>query len=472
MRAPTAALIVLLAAAAHAEPPLDVDAAVAKALARHPLLKAADQAVAGAEHRADEARTAWLPRADVRALAKYTVPVPELTVNTGITPPGQTEPLKFTNKLGSADYETALVEVGWRAWDFSRGSQIDAAEAQADAARDVRQERAVDLAFAVRQAYLGTVFFRELAAVTERSLDVARALLADAQNQAQAGVGRPVDVSAAEARVAELDARGVDARQNGAQAEATLRLLLGLSADAPLTLTDALGAEKGEAQAAAPTKPDTAGPSGTTAADAASPPAGAPAVELSPPSPDHPRLRELAANGEALERQGEAISGGFWPFLEIFGSAGIQHPQSFAPQDGLGKAFTIGAQLTWPFFDGDLRRRQRAEIDAKRSEVEHLREAAAEDLTRQQVQARGRVDAARAAIAAAERRAAAAEAYQRAAAGAVAAGTGTPLDARRAEEALDEARVALLKARFDAALARAAWLQASGLTTSSTGNDR
>ncbi len=474
----TAALL-LAPAAARAEA-LDLEAAVSRALSRHPTVRAAEEAIEGARDRTAQARSAWHPRADARALYRYAGPVPRLEIDTGLTLPGQTEPVSFTRELTSPHFASATLELGWRAWDFGRPALVDAALAGERAAGSGRDRRAVELAHAVRQAYLSTLFFRELEATTARSLDVARSFLDEARAAVAAGLGRDVDVAAADARTAELEARLVDAREGAAQAEGTLRLLLGLAADAPLDLTSRLaalpdapaaGSAPGRgARDAAETSPPRASPGRDAAVapapDAAAPRApdgAAPRPDLAPPPAAHPRLRELEATAAALDRQRDAIGGGHWPALDVFGTAGVQTPEFFGATDGVGYPYTVGAQLTWSLFDGDLRARRQDELAAKRSEVEHLREAAAEDLTRAALEARARARAAAASIAAAERRAAAADAYLAAARAAAGAGTGTPLDARRAEEALDQARLALLRARLDAGLARAAELQALGI---------
>jgi hypothetical protein len=88
--------------AADASPAaLSVDAAVARALERHPALKAAAFAQAGAAARVEQAHTAWLPRVGVEAGYRYSGPVPELVVDTGITPPGATEPMVIRREAGT-----------------------------------------------------------------------------------------------------------------------------------------------------------------------------------------------------------------------------------------------------------------------------------------------------------------------------------------------------------------------------------
>lgn len=429
------------ATAAATDPPppdpqrLDADAAVARALARHPALLAAAHAAESASARVEQARTAWLPRVGVDAGYRYAGPVPELVVDTGITPPGAPEPIVIRREAGTEHNAHVTARAGWRAWDFgARDARTGAADAGVEAAAHERDERAADIAFAVRAAYLAVLLFDETSAVTERSLAIAREERSEAELRRSAGVGDDLAVASAASRVADLESRLVDARQGRARSLATLESLLGVPTGAALVLTETLSGQ----MAAAAT--DAAAATGE----------------------GHPTLERMGALARATERRRDAVERSAWPTVDLYGSLAYQYPHTFFETDAAGVVWAAGVTLSWDAFDGGLRGRQEDELAAREAEISALRDAAREEIDRQAVDARTRIESALGAAEAAERSREAAEVYLEAGRTAFAAGTATALDVRKAEEAVDRAHLAAVKARFDGALARAALKRARG----------
>lgn len=448
MRCSLLFLLPLAALALGAAPAraLTLDEAVAQALGRHPALKAAAFGQRGAAARVEQARTAWLPRVGIEAGYRYSGPVPELVVDTGITPPGATEPLVIRREAGTEHNAHATGRAGWRAWDWgARDARSDSAEAAAEATAAEARERAADVAWAVRSAYLAVLLFDETAAVTERSLETARQEQADAELRRKAGVGDDLAVASAASRVAEMEARLVDARQGRVRALDALRSLLGAPDGAELTLDGTLADHVAAAGAAAAGPPAPEPPEAAAAADA------------------HPQVARLAALERAAEHQRESVEKTAWPTVDLYGTLSYQYPRTFFETDEAGLVWAAGVTLTWEVFDGGLRARQEDELDARAAELDALGEATRETIDRETVDARSRLTSALAAAEAAERSRAAAEVYLNAARTALAAGTSTALDVRRAEEAVDRAHLAAVKARFDGALANAALLRARGV---------
>ncbi|MGM0576905.1 MAG: TolC family protein [Myxococcota bacterium] len=426
--------VALLAAIAASSPRdgsgMSLDEAVERALTRHPTVQAARHAEDGAEARTDQARTAWLPRVEVEGAYRYSRPVPDLSFETDIQLPGQPGPLTIDREIGTAHNASVQATAGWRALDFgARSARIRAAEAMERAAGAEGRERALEVAWAVRAAYAGVLLFEDVEEVTRRALETTRAGLEEARAGREAGLAADVTVAGAESRVATLEARLEEAHRRREKAATTLRLLLGLPEETALGLSDDL-ADLGE--------------------EVRSEPDGA-----------HPRREGLEAAQAAVEAREESVRRSALPALDLFATGGYRHPQTFVETDA-GPFWAAGLSLTWEVFDGDLRRRQRAELDARRAELDDLDEAAREDLVRRRREARGDLDIARAARRSADKRVESARVYLEAARGALDAGTGTALEVRRAEEAVDAARLEVVRARFDAALARADWLRAAG----------
>jgi outer membrane protein TolC len=257
-------------------------------------------------------------------------------------------------------------------------------------------------------------------------------------------------VARIETRVAELQARLTRARQERARALVTLRLLLGLDRRASLQLTDSL-----QRLASAG---GSAGSDGT--------PGGALAV--GEPREGHPTRRRLDALKRATEARLSEKWRSYWPTLDVVGNVRYQYPKNYFEIEG-GLFYMAGIRLTWNVFDGDLLRRQRAELRAKVRQVESLRQAADQDVRRKLADAAAKRRMAAASAAAARRTRRAAQVYLKAARVSRKAGTGTALEERKAEEALDKAQLAEVKAWFESALARAQQLRAQGVAAQRSG---
>ena len=423
---------VSVASPAQAEPmSLGQEQAVGRALDRHPAVAAAGHSTAGAKWRARQAETAWLPRVALEANYRYQGPLAELVVDTGVVVPGSFDPLVIEQRMGSAHNASAALKVGWRAFDFfARDAQISATRALARAAEAEGDERAAEIAYAVRATYLSALLYDKVEEITRRSLAVAEQALAEEIIRREAGIGDDVAVAGAQTRVAELEARLVDSGQAHKRAMTSLNLFLGVDTGSEIILTDELevlgGAVGGSAKSA-------------------------------------PQLRRLTALGAAVSDKRTGLSRQLWPTIDVFASFGYQYPETIFAAEGFGQAYAVGVALTWNIYDGDLRRRQGKELDARAAELAALRRAAAEDLSRKDADAESRAESAVAAATAARRSLAAAEVYLRAAQSSLAAGTGTTLDVRRAEEAVDKAGLALVRAHFEAALARAQKLRVLGI---------
>ncbi len=419
---------------------LGMEDAVRTVLDRHPALAASERGVEGAEAVASQTRTGWLPRVTVEAGYQYAGPLPELSMDPGIANPITGDPILIEQSLGTEHNAKFGLQVGWRAWDFgARDRRTDAALAGVDAALAQGRERAVDIALAVRNAYLASQFFSAVEDVTLRSLATNEQELSEEKLRREAGIGDDVAVARVESRVAELEARLEATHQGRARALATLRILLGFAPDRSFELSEAL-------------------------------PEIPPDFEA-PASARHSGLARLDALQEVTVQQRKSLWSAYWPTIDLFGGVYYQHPKSFV-EDKWGPAYMAGVSLKWEVFDGDLKRRQRRELEAKEAQVGELQRAFEEELNRGTAEALSDLRSAAASAVAARRTLAAAEVYLRAARGAVDAGTGTALDLRKAEEATDRARLALVQARFDGARAHTKLLHSAGIATLAAGEAR
>ncbi|MDY0001936.1 MAG: TolC family protein, partial [Polyangia bacterium] len=279
------------------------EAAVGRALGRHPLIEAAGQGARAADARVKQAQTGWLPRIRIEGGYQYAGPQQRLsmTVQPSILP----DPIEINREIGTVHNASVGVSVAWRVYDFgARDVTTKAARAAAAAARAQGKEREAELAYAVRAAYLAALFFEEVERVTERSLGVARREEAEEKLKRKAGLGSDLDLARVATRVAQLEARLTEARQERGRAMTALGLLLGLGAASGLRLTDSL-----EGLAAAPAGP---GPK------------------------RHPTRLRLEALKEASEHQLSAQWRSYFPTLDLMASLKYQYPKNYFENDRAG----------------------------------------------------------------------------------------------------------------------------------------
>lgn len=403
-------------------------AAIERAIDKHPSGIAAERSVAAARARVDRMGAAWLPQ--VRAVGQVMAigPVPTLSINTGLTVPGAAGPLQIEQELGQAVQISGALEVAWRAYDFgARSKRADAARAGISVSQADGAGKQVELAWAVRRAYAAARYFDTLVKVNGQAITTAERDVALAKARLEVGLGARVDVAAAESRRGERVARKAQADAGRARARTTLRSLLDMDS---VQLEDDLATL-----------------------------ASAPITKIDEATPAELQVRAAAA---AKGAEAEALDADFWPTLDLVGSAGYSDPLNFAEPDS-GFSWRAGARLVWPLFDGDNRRRHRVQVKAEQASLMARAAVVVEGRARAAADAKARWGAARLTKVAAEDSVAAAETWVTAARAALEAGSATALDIERAVDRLDGARLAVARARLDAANARADHLRADGV---------
>lgn len=412
---------------------ITLEQAVARAVAHSPAVAGSADASRAADARVAQARTAWWPRMQVSAAYRYAQPVPELSVDTGMILPGQTDPLSFSQEVGTEHSASASAQIAWGVLDFgARSSNIDAATLEGKAARNDQASRRADIAWAARRAYITASFFEATVHVTEVSLSTTHTALENVQNARDAGLASEVDVARAQTRVAELERRKIEAVQRKEQAVDSLHVLLGLDDDAALTLRDSLE-------------------------DAT--------VDLGPVADptNTPELQAIKARRAALDARLGAVRSGWFPTLDLVLQGAYGYPRTFIETEP-GFSGSAGAQLTWNIFDGGMRSAQTDELQARASELAHAQAAKSDDVDRRRREARAELRIARSSLEAADAQLRAAQAYLRSAQSSRQAGLSTRLDVLQAEQSVDQARLAQVQARRDGAFARADLLRANGVS--------
>ncbi len=406
--------------------------AVARAVGRHPAVDAGKMASRAARARVSMAKTGWLPRVKLEGGYMLMGPVQQmrLAVDPGI--PG-VDPIVMENDLGSLHNANVGLTVAWRAFDFgARDVRTAAARALVAASKAETAERAAQIAYATRAAYLAVLFFQEMAGVNARSLKVAVAERREHVMRKKAGVGNDLDIARADIRVAELKSNLSRSRQESARALVTLRILLGLKPGESLRLTDNLK-QLGSAPVTSRAKPRL-----------------------------HPSRLRLQALERASRLEVTRLGRTWWPTIDLVGQVKYQYPKNYFESDKAGLFYSVGVKLSWTVFDGDLIRRQRQQARFKESQVKALARATSEEISRKLSDAGAKVRIAASSATSARQMLKAARVYLKAARISKKAGMTTALEVRKAEEKVDQASLGEIKAYFDGALARAAHLLAQG----------
>jgi outer membrane protein len=205
-----------------------------------------------------------------------------------------------------------------------------------------------DVAVAAEQAATtaATIYIRELRSETTLLARVADSTLAAellgiARDQLTAGVGVALDVTRAQAQVANARAQLIAARNDRDRSQLDLRRALNLSLDAPIELTDSLNSM---------TAPDVINEQS--------------AIDIAVRA--RPDIRAADAQLSAAEQQLSAIRATRLPTVELFGNDGA---------NGLGlghllNTYTYGVQVTWPAFEGGRREGQQQEQEAVARDID------------------------------------------------------------------------------------------------------
>ena len=228
----------------------------------------------------------------------------------------------------------------WRAAAF----EADGARSAVDASAEEAAERGA-------RSYLGVV--RAEASIMARNADSALAveLLDIARQQLKAGVGIALDVTRAEAHLADARARLISTRADRDRAMLQLRHELALAPEATITLTEGLG----------------------------SPAAPAPSVNeaaLIPYALQHRAdFHEARSATISAEVQARAARAERLPTVSVF----ADHGQNGKELDRMLGTYSYGIQVSTPLFDGFRNSSRAAERQARRQEAE----ARLHDLRRQ-----------------------------------------------------------------------------------------
>lgn len=224
MRSLVIGLLVLssLVSAAAAAPKLTLEQVIAKALAS-PRAQMAEGDRAAAAARVDEADSAWFPKAKLTAFVTASPEIRCVDKACETTTP-QNFAFRFSGLFGSAQLDITQPLFTFGKITHAKGAARDGLDAQ----RALADEAAGDLAVDAARAYWGVKTARELGGMLDDGIDEIAKALADLEDRAGKGKGKPDASIQDRQRVAVLVAEAKVQRADALQAE--LEALSGLRA--------------------------------------------------------------------------------------------------------------------------------------------------------------------------------------------------------------------------------------------------
>jgi len=424
-------VLVALARAAAGEDALGVEDAVAATLAAQPRLRAAQSEVRAAQARAEEA--AWNRLGTVETTGLYTPTQRPLQIEyPGI--PGLIPPTSFEVKqLDRYALNVSLTQPLFT-WGALSGER-SAARTDLLASRGSCERTRQQLVLQAEEAFLLAATASAAVGVAEQALEQQRAFLRATRSRMEAGSAARLDVLKAELSLAEAESDLLTTRNRATLARESL---VTVTADARFRAAPLREVGEGALEAASEEE------------------------VIARALRQRPDLEALRRRGEALDLRAGAVQASSLPALGLRGTFIQQNDEAgrlFARQ---GQIYLLGLALSWDPAQALRTRPKVAELRALRDSLsESLR--AAQDGVALEVrtalatagEARQRLVVARGALATAEEQA-------RVARLAYAEGTASALEARDAELGLTGARVALLRARLDLAVAQSRLRYAAG----------
>jgi outer membrane protein TolC len=411
---PLIAFLMLSVASPAVAAPVAMQDLVVRALEQSPSLQAAKAAASAQAEVEGVARSNYLPQVSLNAGLSQTTSVS----------PAQLSPQPFS--LGSTG-----VTLRQSLWTFGkRSAATQQAEAQTEAAEAQVDLRAVEVAFGVRQAYLNWVQAAGLETQAAEQVKVAETTLNEAQARVKAGVSAQLDVTRAQATLAQARAAMATAKATTAQARRSLSAAIGQ--------TELVAGEP-----VFPAEPTLA---------------SQPISDLSALALEHPTLKTGAAQVEqaAASKRSAQASGN--PDLSADASYGIR-ARDFAGAPN----WSAGVSMNWPLFSPAVNSQVRAaegQVASVKANLESRRLEILRDVDNAYLGLQGakeRVPAAKAALDAARANLAQAQGRYR-------AGVGSIIEVADAQSLLATAHAEWVRAQTSYHLAIADLQRAMGVT--------
>jgi outer membrane protein TolC len=320
---------------------LDLDQAVALALAKNPALAAVEETRRQVEAGIKEARADAFPQfAVVSSWGQSRNPSllnsPDFEEILNQFPGGDFEP-------STQELTRAVVEVVQPVWTFGKvGAAIELAEIVADVADARIRIARLDTASDAAVAYYGVLAAREGLATLEAEREFRRRDLERVASLLEIGEATELERLRAAAALAEVEPEVARRQGEVVVAETRLRQVLALPADEPLELAPATRALPAPRELATLT-----------------------AVALD----QRPELQDLALTESTYHQRKRITKAETLPRLDLNASWGREVRLIENVTDPLYNAWSFSLDLRWEFFDGGRRKAQIARLESERTQL-------------------------------------------------------------------------------------------------------
>lgn len=413
------------------EAPLSVSDAVASALAQAPALNASESQADAA--RAREAQAGWRRAGTLETSALYTPKQKPLKVGIPSFFPGM-EPMDMEIRQLQKYAVTGTYTLPLWTWGALSGAHRAAGQ-ETEAARRTALRSRAQAAHDAKMAFHQTEAALAGVDVAEAALAQQRAFLAVAQSRVKAGAAPRLDALKAELAVARAESDLLETRNRAALAREALvaATLDARFRTAPLRSDEDVLLEAPEEAAA-----------------------------LARALQSRPDLEATRRQVEALGLGTRAARAAALPAVAFRASLTQQNDLPGQVFKGASQLYTVGLALSWDALEPGRARAKAAELDAQARTLQHVLRGQEEGVGLEVRSALHRLKEARARLVVQQRAIEVAMEQARIARLAYREGVATSLEAQEAELALTAARFDRLRARTDAALAKAALELAMG----------
>lgn len=330
------------AAGAAGAAQLDLDGAVAAALANNPGLQAVEAVRGQVAGGIREARADAYPQlAVVSSWGQSRSPAflnsPDFEEILEQFPGGLFEP-------STQELSTAAVELTQPLWTFGKvGAAVDLAELVAGAAEQQIATARLDVALAAVEAYLQVLAAREGLATVESEREFRRRDLERIESLLELGEATELERLRAVAALAVVEPEVERRRGQVSVAETRLRQVLALPPGEPLDLA--------EVRRPLPEPPPAE-------------------VALRRATAERPELEDLRLQSAAYGKQQQVTRADGRPQLELTGFWGREVRLVTNFEDPLYSSWAFNVGLRWELFDGGRRRAQIAQLDSQREQLD------------------------------------------------------------------------------------------------------
>lgn len=411
---------------------LTLEKSIRLALSQNPYYLASQERVEGAQSRLRQAAAQFFPSLNAAAQQNLDEKVFILEFPSFI-PGGQPQrvAIDFTRDYQFSFSFSLPLFTGGRLTSGYRQAQYNLYSTQ-ESVRQTNQETVLN----VKRGFYGYLLTRELVNVSEEALSLAEKLLQNVKNMVEVGMASRLDLLRAEVRVANLKPSVLQARNNLAVAELSLKTILGLDLLQPVEIVGEMTYTPVEVELE---------------------------ESLAKAMMNRPELTQMNYQKKMAEEMAKIARAASLPTIAISGNYNYWANDLNFKKDNWQNFYAFNLVLTIPVFNGFSASAKMAEAQAMIREMEHMEKGLMERIKFEVESAILTLNQARESLLSQEKNIEQAKESVRVAELSYSEGLATILDVDSAQVALSEARINYLRALYEYTVSLAQLEKAMGL---------